>query len=152
MKTRSQCGRSHGLRGCIVASPPNKVERFVAGIQKVLRVRVDDLGAVHARRAQLCAQGVNRTRLRGDVELPVYPQRVVLALQKLSERRLFLLRTFQSTCSKSLNRARERTRIDKAPESKNDMCEAMHSACSIPARESIVLSTSDRWERIHLYL
>jgi hypothetical protein len=43
------------------------------------RVGVDDLEPIHTRHAQLRAQQVDQTRLHGDVELLVDPQRAVPA-------------------------------------------------------------------------
>ena len=73
----------------------------VAGVQKacVHRFRFDGLEAIHKRPAQPCAHEVGRARQHGDVESLVN-QRVVPALQKLAERRMFLPCTFWSICLK----------------------------------------------------
>ena len=55
--------------------------------------------AIHERPAQLCAHEVDRARLHGDVESLVN-QRVIPALQKLAERRMFLPCMFGSICLK----------------------------------------------------
>ena len=64
-KTRPRYSRCHS-RVRVVASPPYKVEQFVAGVQKALcmqRLKVDGLEAIHESLAQLCAQEVDRARL-----------------------------------------------------------------------------------------
>ena len=81
-----------------------KAEYFVVGLQKALCVqgfKVNGLEAVHARPAQLCAREVDRAWPHGDVIFRVDPQRVVLALQKPVERRLFLPCTTGRSARKS---------------------------------------------------
>ena len=81
-----------------------KAEYFVDGLQKALCVqgfKANGLEAVHARPAQLCAREVDRARPHGDVIFRVDPQRVVLALQKPVERRLFLPCTTGRSARKS---------------------------------------------------